>query len=206
MKDYEAKALCTKTVWTVAALAGGMLGLGLWLVADYSSAQAIFMAVVAFLLLGVILSVFLCRDPASKDTHANMAANAPAAKAPAPAPVPAPKPAPAPAPVATEPAAAPASAEDKPATMSAAREGGPDDLKQIKGVGPKLENLLHSMGFYHFDQIAGWTAKEVAWVDENLEGFKGRVSRDEWVSQAKVLAEGGTTEFSKKVAKGGVYE
>ena len=90
--------------------------------------------------------------------------------------------------------------------LSAAREGGPDDLKQIKGVGPKLEKLLHSMGFYHFDQIAGWRKKEVAWVDENLEGFKGRVSRDEWVKQAKVLAKGGQTEFSKKVAKGGVYD
>ncbi|MEO0358481.1 MAG: NADH-quinone oxidoreductase subunit E, partial [Pseudomonadota bacterium] len=39
----------------------------------------------------------------------------------------------------------------------------------------------------------------------NLEGFKGRVSRDEWVSQAKVLAEGGTTDFANKVKGGGVY-
>ncbi|WP_299725143.1 endonuclease [uncultured Tateyamaria sp.] len=99
----------------------------------------------------------------------------------------------------------PVSGGSKPETLSAAREGGPDNLKQIKGVGPKLEALLHSMGFYHFDQIAGWGPNEIAWVDENLEGFKGRVSRDEWVSQAKTLAEGGTTEFSKKVKKGGVY-
>ncbi|WP_415402574.1 endonuclease [Tateyamaria sp. SN3-11] len=93
----------------------------------------------------------------------------------------------------------------KPETLSAARDGGPDNLKQIKGVGPKLEALLHSMGFYHFDQVASWGADEVAWVDQNLEGFKGRVTRDEWVSQAKILAEGGTTEFSSKVKKGGVY-
>ena len=50
-----------------------------------------------------------------------------------------------------------------------------------------------------------WTAAEVGWVDENLEGFKGRVSRDNWVDQAKLLADGGETEFSKKVKKGGVY-
>jgi predicted flap endonuclease-1-like 5' DNA nuclease len=93
----------------------------------------------------------------------------------------------------------------KPATLDAARDGGPDNLKQIKGVGPKLEALLHSLGFYHFDQIASWGAEETAWVDQNLEGFKGRVTRDEWVSQAKTLAEGGTTEFSSKVKKGGVY-
>jgi predicted flap endonuclease-1-like 5' DNA nuclease len=93
----------------------------------------------------------------------------------------------------------------KPATLSAAREGGPDNLKEIKGVGPKLEKLLHSMGFYHFDQIANWTADEEAWVNANLEGFKGRVSRDNWVEQAKILASGGDTEFSKRVDKGDVY-
>ncbi len=105
--------------------------------------------------------------------------------------------------------AAPAPAAEgpgtKPETLSAARDGGPDDLKQIKGVGPKLEALLHSMGFYHFDQVGNWGADEVAWVDQNLQGFKGRVSRDNWVEQAKILAEGGTTEFSSKVKKGGVY-
>ena len=105
-------------------------------------------------------------------------------------------------------ASAPAAAEGpgtKPATLSAAREGGPDNLKEIKGVGPKLEQMLHGMGFYHFDQVAAWTEDEIAWVDQNLEGFKGRVSRDNWVEQAKILAAGGETEFSKKVDKGGVY-
>ncbi|MCT4557460.1 MAG: NADH-quinone oxidoreductase subunit NuoE [Pelagimonas sp.] len=76
----------------------------------------------------------------------------------------------------------------KPQTLEAARDGGPDDLKRIKGVGPKLEALLHRLGFFHFDQVAAWTADEVAWVDQNLEGFKGRVSRDEWVKQAKEFA------------------
>ncbi len=87
---------------------------------------------------------------------------------------------------------------DKPATLDAPREGGADNLKKIKGVGPKLEQLLHRMGFYHFDQVANWTDREVAWVDENLEGFKGRVTRDEWVAQARILAEGGETEFSAR--------
>ncbi len=86
----------------------------------------------------------------------------------------------------------------RPAALEAARDGAADDLKKIKGVGPKLEALLNSLGFYHFDQVAGWTAEEVAWVDENLEGFKGRVTRDDWVAQAKILAAGGETEFSKR--------
>ena len=94
----------------------------------------------------------------------------------------------------------------KPATLAAARGGKADDLKQIKGVGPKLEALCNRLGFFHFDQIAAWTSEEVAWVDANLEGFKGRVSRDGWVAQAKVLAAGGTTAFASKVKKGGVYK
>ncbi|MCC5954941.1 MAG: NADH-quinone oxidoreductase subunit E [Natronohydrobacter sp.] len=77
-------------------------------------------------------------------------------------------------------------------------KGAADDLKKIKGVGPKLESLLNSMGVFHFWQVASWGADEVAWVDENLEGFKGRVSRDDWVAQAKILATGGETEFSKR--------
>lgn len=94
----------------------------------------------------------------------------------------------------------------KPAGLAAARGGKADNLKEIKGIGPKLELLCNSLGFYHFDQIANWTAAEISWVDENLEGFKGRVTRDTWVAQAKILAKGGETEFSRRVDKGGVYE
>ncbi len=85
----------------------------------------------------------------------------------------------------------PVAKDGKPEMLTAARKGGADDLKLIKGVGPKLEAMLNKMGFYHFDQVAGWRAKEVKWVDENLQGFKGRVSRDAWVKQAKILAKGG---------------
>ena len=91
----------------------------------------------------------------------------------------------------------------RPQALDGPRNGQADDLKQIKGVGPKLEKLCNTLGFYHFDQIAGWSDAEVAWVDENLEGFKGRVTRDEWVSQARILADGGETEFSSRVKKGG---
>lgn len=76
----------------------------------------------------------------------------------------------------------------------------------IKGVGPKLEELLNSLGFWHFDQIAAWGAEELAWVDANLEGFKGRASRDEWVAQAGVLAKGGETEFSRRAGEDGRYD
>jgi predicted flap endonuclease-1-like 5' DNA nuclease len=94
---------------------------------------------------------------------------------------------------------------EMPEMLAAARDGGADDLKQIKGVGPKMQAMLNEMGVYHFDQVAGWSADEVSWVDQNLKGFKGRVTRDNWVEQAATLAAGGETEFSKKVGKGGVY-
>ncbi|MDE9449355.1 NADH:quinone oxidoreductase [Aliiroseovarius sp. Z3] len=102
-----------------------------------------------------------------------------------------------------EPAAATGTSK-KPRTMKAPRKAGADDLKQLKGVGPKLEQTLNGLGFWHFDQIAKWTADEIAWVDDNL-SFKGRIERDGWVEQAKTLAEGGETAFSKKVKKGDVY-
>lgn len=93
----------------------------------------------------------------------------------------------------------------KPEGLSAPRDGGADNLKEIKGIGPKLEGLCNDMGYYHFDQIAAWSADEVAWVNANLVGFKGRVTRDNWVEQAKILAAGGETEFSKRVEDGDVY-
>jgi NADH-quinone oxidoreductase subunit E len=81
-------------------------------------------------------------------------------------------------------------ADGKPETFDKPRGGKADDLELIWGVGPGLEKMLNKMGFWHFDQIAAWSAKELKWVDENLKGFKGRASRDEWVPQAKKLAKG----------------
>ena len=75
----------------------------------------------------------------------------------------------------------------KPEGISAPRGGRPDDLTRIRGVGPVLEEMLQGMGVYHFDQIAGWGTPEVTWADHNLEGFKGRATRDDWVGQARAL-------------------
>lgn len=101
------------------------------------------------------------------------------------------KAAPTPVSVATAPAPTPEPAMQRPQALDSPRDGRPDDLKLIKGIGPQMEKLCNSLGFFHFDQIAAWSNSEIAWVDENLEGFKGRVTRDEWVSQARVLADSG---------------
>ena len=89
-----------------------------------------------------------------------------------------------------EDAAAPAELVEErsaPRLMDEAPEGGGDDLKKIKGVGPKLEAMLHDMGVWTFDQIAEWGEAELDWVDARLEGFSGRARRDDWVGQAKEL-------------------
>ena len=62
-----------------------------------------------------------------------------------------------------------------------------DDLKQIKGIGPKLEDMLNAMGIYRLRQIADFSPENLAWVDSNLTAFKGRPLRDDWVAQARAL-------------------
>lgn len=67
---------------------------------------------------------------------------------------------------------------------------GPDDLTQIKGVGPKLAEKLQARGITSFAQIAGWSEADIAALDEDMLSLKGRIERDDWVGQAKVLAAG----------------
>jgi predicted flap endonuclease-1-like 5' DNA nuclease len=69
----------------------------------------------------------------------------------------------------------------------AAPEGKPDDLQVIKGIGPKLERLLHDLGVWHYRQIAAWAPGEIVWINGKID-FKGRVQREKWVAQARALA------------------
>ena len=64
---------------------------------------------------------------------------------------------------------------------------GPDDLKLIVGIGPVLERMLHNLGVMTFQQIARWTDRDVAEFDARLPEFPGRILRDQWVTQAKLL-------------------
>ena len=63
----------------------------------------------------------------------------------------------------------------------------PDDLRRIRGIGPKIETQCHRLGIYSYAQIAAWTAEDIAHIDVQLRGFEGRASRDDWVSEAKAL-------------------
>ena len=183
--------------WVIAAAAGLVAAAVSYVVVGLSPLQCCFVGALIFAVVGLILGL---------PGRVQVATGAPvdtALRPVNPQPLAAAAPLHAPAPAAA-PSATPL-APRRPAGLTGARSGAADDLKRIKGVGPKLEQLCHSLGFYHFDQIAAWTADEIAWVDENLEGFKGRVTRDDWVAQARILAAGGTTEFSDRVDKGDVY-
>ena len=155
-----------------------VLELALWLTAVY--------------FIGCLLGSFL-RSMMAPEAVASPAADGSAALAAAPAPAP-------------MPPADPASAEARalrPRGIAAARVGGPDDLQRISGVGPVIERTLHGLGFYHFDQIAGWTASEVVWVSEHL-NFPGRIEREEWVAQARLLAAGDEATFARLYGTGGL--
>jgi predicted flap endonuclease-1-like 5' DNA nuclease len=78
-----------------------------------------------------------------------------------------------------------------------------DDLKRIRGVGVLIEKRLNAAGVTSYDQIAQWTADDVAHFSRMLD-FKGRIERENWVEQARILSSGGFTEFSKRVDRGEV--
>lgn len=100
-----------------------------------------------------------------------------------------------------KPKAAPKPKAAKPAglvRLTAPRKGKADDLKEIEGIGPAMEKLVNSMGFYHFDQIAGWSDADVALVDTEMKTFKGRITRDKWVAQAKIIVTEGLEAFRER--------
>ncbi len=78
-----------------------------------------------------------------------------------------------------------------------------EDLKRIRGIGVLIEKKLNQMGVVAYEQIANWTAQDIDRVSQSLD-FKGRIERENWVEQARILASGGATEFSRRVDRGEV--
>ena len=74
---------------------------------------------------------------------------------------------------------------------------GIDDLKRIRGIGVLIEKKLNSLGVTHYEQVANWTGADIERIS-NLLDFKGRIERENWIEQARILATGGQTEFSRR--------
>ena len=102
------------------------------------------------------------------------------------------------------PEIAPAPApEPEPAPAPAPRPGAGDDLTRIKGLGPKIAALLGGFGITTFAQIAAWTPEEVERIDAKLGRFSGRITRDQWVEQARLLAAGDESTFAEQFGRNG---
>lgn len=97
------------------------------------------------------------------------------------------------------PAVAPPAAAPTP-TASPAGAGG-DDLTRIKGVGPKLVALLAEQGVTSFAQIADWNDAEIDRIDAQLGRFEGRIRRDSWVEQARMLASGDMAAYEARYGR-----
>ena len=75
--------------------------------------------------------------------------------------------------------------------------GATDDLKRIRGIGVLIEKKLTSLGVTSYEQVANWTGADIERVSQILD-FKGRIERENWIEQARILATGGQTEFSRR--------
>jgi predicted flap endonuclease-1-like 5' DNA nuclease len=76
-----------------------------------------------------------------------------------------------------------------------------DDLTRIKGLGPRIAALLGELGISTFAQIAAWTPAEIARIDAKLGRFSGRITRDQWVEQARLLAAGDESAFAEQFGR-----
>lgn len=80
-------------------------------------------------------------------------------------------------------------------------QGPGDNLTQLKGLGPKAASRLNELGVTRFEQIASWDESDVAAIDTQMGAFKGRIVRDRWVEQARLLAKGDTAAFEAEFGK-----
>ena len=76
-----------------------------------------------------------------------------------------------------------------------------DDLTRIKGLGPKLVDQLRELGVTRFAQIAAWDDADIDRIDARLGRFQGRIRRDDWPAQARLLAAGDTAGYEAKFGR-----
>jgi predicted flap endonuclease-1-like 5' DNA nuclease len=93
-----------------------------------------------------------------------------------PEPVPAPPPAPAPGPAS-------------------------DDLTQLKGLGPRVAERLRANGIHSIADLAALSDAEAEALDAKLENFRGRMVRDRWIEQARLLHAGDRAGYEAQFGK-----
>ncbi|RWL50091.1 MAG: proton-conducting membrane transporter [Mesorhizobium sp.] len=77
-----------------------------------------------------------------------------------------------------------------------------DNLRRLIGIGPVNERLLKGLGVTTYAQIAAWTDADVKRIEEVL-NFDGRIAREKWIEQAKLLAAGDEAGFARQFPTAG---
>lgn len=77
-----------------------------------------------------------------------------------------------------------------------------DDLKVINGIGPKIEKVLNQLGIQSWQQLATLKVAEINKIDDTLVDFRGRIQRDEWVTQAKAILRNNQQATNQQKEKG----
>lgn len=192
---------CRTTCWSAAALAGAAVAVVLVIAAGMALGPTLLLGMLVFVLGGALASGMLC-------TERRIEAEARAGE---PHGVPSSVTWKRPPEAASAPAAARgqdlAGAAEQPVTgldaalararspaidaspelLAEPRGGKADDLKAIRGIGPALERMLNEAGVWHYDQIASWRARDIAFIDGQMAGFHGRITRDGWIKQAREI-------------------
>jgi len=73
-----------------------------------------------------------------------------------------------------------------------------DNLKKIKGIDSKLEFELNRMGINTFKQISEWKNEDCISIGSSINAEKS-IEEFSWVEQAKILASGSETIYSRKI-------
>lgn len=79
--------------------------------------------------------------------------------------------------------------------------GPPDELTRLKGLGPKAAGVLNGIGVTTYAQLAVMSPGQVAKVDAAMGNLAGRIHRDQWIEQARLLASGDIPGFEAKFGK-----
>jgi predicted flap endonuclease-1-like 5' DNA nuclease len=74
-------------------------------------------------------------------------------------------------------------------------------LVRIKGLGPRLAEQLRTLGVTSLAQIAAWDDAEIDRIDAQLGRFQGRIRRDNWPEQARLLTAGDLSAYEARFGK-----
>ena len=96
----------------------------------------------------------------------------------------------------------PASAEPAPIAPPVSAQSYADGpVTQLKGLGPKVATQLGALGVTTVGQMAALSESEAQSIDAQLGNFTGRMGRDRWIEQARLLAAGDKAGFEAVFGK-----